>query len=60
MSVAPLDGAKSKETIGIAILTGKRIGLTAFLYQRDRGYCIGMMSSRWWAKDANVCGAGGL
>ena len=22
-------------------------GLTAFLYQRDRDYCIGMISSRW-------------
>jgi hypothetical protein len=21
--------------------------LTAFLYQRDRDYCIGMISSRW-------------
>ena len=34
--------------------------LTAFLYQRERGYCIGMISSRWCAKGANVCGAGGL
>jgi hypothetical protein len=34
--------------------------LTVFLYQRDRDYCIGMISSRWWAKGANVCGAGGL
>src|SRR5450756_2391015 len=35
-------------------------GLTAFLYQRMRDYCIGMISSRWRAKGANVCGAGGL
>jgi hypothetical protein len=34
--------------------------LTAFLYQRMRDYCIGMISSRWRAKDANVCGAAGL
>ena len=34
--------------------------LTAFLYQRMRDYCIGMISSRWTAKGANVCGAGGL
>ena len=34
--------------------------LTAFLYQRERGYCIGTISSRWCAKGANVCGAGGL
>ena len=34
--------------------------LTAFLYQRDRDYCIGMISSRWLAEGANVCGAGGL
>ena len=34
--------------------------LTAFLYQRMRDYCIGMISSRWLAKGANVCGAGGL
>jgi hypothetical protein len=34
--------------------------LTAFLYQRERGYCIGMISSRWCAKGAHVCGAGGL
>ena len=33
--------------------------LTDFLYQRDRDYCIGMISSRWRAKGANVCGAGG-
>src|SRR5450759_1830072 len=32
--------------------------LTAFLYQRDRDYCIGMISSRWAANGANVCGAG--
>jgi hypothetical protein len=25
-----------------------------------RDYCIGMISSRWRAKGANVCGAGGL
>ncbi len=35
-------------------------GLMAFLYQRMRDYCIGMISSRWRAKGANVCGAGGL
>jgi hypothetical protein len=34
--------------------------LTAFLYQRMRDYCIGMISSRWAANGANVCGAGGL
>jgi hypothetical protein len=34
--------------------------LTDFLNQRDRDYCIGMISSRWWARGANVCGAGGL
>jgi hypothetical protein len=34
--------------------------LTDFLDQRDRDYCIGMISSRWAAKGANVCGAGGL
>jgi hypothetical protein len=34
--------------------------LTVFLYQRMRDYYIGMISSRWWAKGANVCGAGGL
>ena len=34
--------------------------LTDFLNQRDRDYCIGMISSRWRAKGANVCGAGGL
>ena len=34
--------------------------LTAFLYQRMRDYCIGTISSRWAAKGANVCGAGGL
>ena len=33
-------------------------GLTAFLYQRMRDYCIGMISSRWRAKGVNVCGAG--
>ena len=33
--------------------------LTDFLNQRDREYCIGMISSRWWADGANVCGAGG-
>jgi hypothetical protein len=32
--------------------------LTAFLYQRMRDYCIGMISSRWRAKGANVCVAG--
>jgi hypothetical protein len=31
-----------------------------FLNQRIRDYCIGLISSRWWAKGANVCGAGGL
>ena len=31
-------------------------GLTAFLYQRMRDYCIGMISSRWAANGANVCG----
>jgi hypothetical protein len=36
------------------------VDLTDFLNQRDRGYCIGMISSRWQAKGANVCGAGGL
>jgi DNA mismatch repair protein MutS len=34
--------------------------LTDFLNQRDRDYCICMISSRWWAEGANVCGAGGL
>src|ERR1700680_4232427 len=34
--------------------------LTAFLYQRMRDYCIGMISSRWAAKGANVRGAGDL
>jgi hypothetical protein len=34
--------------------------LTDFLNQRMRDYCIGMISSRWRAKGANVCGAGGL
>src|ERR1700682_1200202 len=33
--------------------------LTVFLYQRLRDYCIGMISSKWAAKGANVCGAGG-
>ena len=33
--------------------------LTDFLNQRVRDYCIGMISSRWWAEGANVCGAGG-
>jgi hypothetical protein len=28
--------------------------LTDFLNQRDRDYCIGMISSRWWARGANV------
>jgi hypothetical protein len=36
------------------------LDLTDFLNQRDRGYCISMISSRWQAKGANVCGAGGL
>ena len=40
-----------------AMLTGT--DLTDFLNQRDRDYCIGMISSRWWAEGANVCGAGG-
>jgi hypothetical protein len=31
-------------------------GLTAFLYQRMRDYCIGLTSSRWQAKGATVCG----
>jgi hypothetical protein len=35
-------------------------GLTTVLYQRDRDYCIGMVSSRWAANGADVCGAGGL
>jgi hypothetical protein len=34
--------------------------LTVFLDQRMGDYCIGMISSRWRAKGANVCGAGGL
>jgi hypothetical protein len=42
------------------LLTPINTGLTAFLYQRVRDYCIGMNSSRWLAKGANVCGAGGL
>jgi transketolase len=36
------------------------VDLTDFLNQRDRDYCICMISSRWWAEGANVCGAGGL
>jgi len=35
-------------------------GMMVFLYQRDRGYRIGMISSRWRTNGANVCGAGGL
>ena len=31
-----------------------------FLNHRDRDYCIGMISIRWLAKGANVCGVGGL
>jgi len=34
-------------------------GLTAFLYQRMRDYCIDTISSRWRVKGENVCGAGG-
>jgi homogentisate 1,2-dioxygenase len=30
------------------------VDLTDFLNQRDRDYCIGMISSRWAAKGANV------
>ena len=36
------------------------IDLMDFFNQPDRDYCIGMISSRWLAKGANVCGAGGL
>ena len=41
------------------ITTTTASDLTAFLYQQMRDYCIGMISSRWWAKGAKVCGAGG-
>jgi hypothetical protein len=34
--------------------------LTDYLNQRDRDYCIDMISSRWWADGAKVTGAGGL
>ena len=44
----------------IALNSTRDVDLTAFLYQRDRDYCIGMISSRLRAKGANVCGAGGL
>jgi thiosulfate reductase cytochrome b subunit len=37
-----------------------RCGLTSFLYQRMRDYCIGVISSRWRAEGANADGAGGL
>ena len=35
------------------------IGLTSFLYQRHRGYCIAVVPSRWDNGGAKVCGAGG-
>jgi len=34
-------------------------GLTAFLYQRDRYYCMAVVPSRWDNGGTNVCGAGG-
>ena len=34
-------------------------GLTAFLYQRDGGYCIAVVRSRWDNSGAKACGAGG-
>ena len=34
------------------------LGLTTFLYQQDRDYYIGVVSSRWRAKRVNVDGAG--
>ena len=37
---------------------GLSLGLTNCLYQRDKDYCIGVVSSRWPAKGANVDGAG--
>jgi vitamin B12/bleomycin/antimicrobial peptide transport system ATP-binding/permease protein len=43
----------------LAIISVGLSGLTAFLYRRMRDYCIDMISSRWLAKGANVCGAGG-
>jgi hypothetical protein len=33
--------------------------LMDFLNQRDRDYCIGNISSRWFVTGMNVCGAGG-
>ena len=38
----------------------KNVDLTVFLYQRDRDYRIGMISSRRLAEGAKVFGAGGL
>ena len=46
--------------VALASPSDRENDLTAFLYQRMRDYCIGMISSRWTAKGANVCGAGGL
>mgnify|MGYP001598364059 FL=1 len=34
-------------------------GLTDYLYQRDGGYCIAVVPSRWDDSGAKVCGAGG-
>jgi len=59
-NVELLRKAKGRGSISMMkALLRMRFDLTAFLYQRVRDYCIGMISSRWLAKGANVCGAGG-
>src|ERR1039458_8078281 len=55
-----LSGRGTYRLIGRSSLGSFETDLTAFLYQRMNDYCIGMISSRWRAKRANVCGAGGL
>jgi hypothetical protein len=52
-------GTRVRTDVGCWRRAEEPCGLTAFLYQRMRDYCIGMISSRWYAKGANVCGAGG-
>jgi hypothetical protein len=42
-----LEAFLAPDPLDLLVIDGPALDLTAFLYQRDGDYCIGMISSRW-------------